>query len=582
MVMLLVASLVHGAQAAVPQSVIDTIDAFVVQAPFDVSSFSATLYACIDANNQGDIVDFIMANSKFPSLSTTNSTVDPSFIVVSLSDDPSISSEQLEAFDSFLKSFATIGSCVATITWDTPAAGIFDTHAIYTSSGEVTYETMQAFVPLDIPMTEEEDTAGGDNSTATRTRVLRRQLNHRCGQYDVAGESGERRYKNYFNIDVLKFNCFATADCSKDKVLECTPTHDAMGLAFGWEAQGTSVAKQVGMCCRTLCNFGYASGFKRVKIAVDKISIEIEGIIGTGGDFKETAKACCEDHCTDEPTVVVTSAPSASPTPCDSQSGDCGGDPHFKTWTGHKFDYHGECDLVLVKSPSFLSGLGLNVHIRTEIRGLFSFISNVAVRIGHDTLEVTKDGLYSVNGQMLSIASTNAVTVAQISGLPVKYYSMEKLELSEKKHRFTIDLGTDMGFIHIKSFKDFLYVHMSDVTEEHFGDSVGLLGDFSTGTMLARDQTTVMHNDPDAFGQEWQVMDGEPQLFSIARTPQYPEKCLAPPTKMSSTHQRFLQEAALDETQVRAVCAAWDEDIDECVYDVMATGDIEMAHAGRD
>ena len=78
--------------------------------------------------------------------------------------------------------------------------------------------------------------------------------------------------------------------------------------------------------------------------------------------------------------------------------------------------------------------------------------------------------------------------------------------------------------------------------------------------MLARDQTTVLQDEPNVFGQEWQVLDSEPKLFSVARTPQYPETCLAPPTKMSAAHQRVLQEAALEKDQVRDVCAAWDED----------------------
>lgn len=64
-------------------------------------------------------------------------------------------------------------------------------------------------------------------------------------------------------------------------------------------------------------------------------------------------------------------------------------DPHFKTWTGDKFDFHGECDLVLLQNPEFSSGLGMHVHIRTKLQGpRFSSVETAALRIGEDTLEV--------------------------------------------------------------------------------------------------------------------------------------------------------------------------------------------------
>jgi hypothetical protein len=37
-------------------------------------------------------------------------------------------------------------------------------------------------------------------------------------------------------------------------------------------------------------------------------------------------------------------------------NGGAQGDPHFKTWQGQHFDFHGECDLVLLQSKEFESG----------------------------------------------------------------------------------------------------------------------------------------------------------------------------------------------------------------------------------
>jgi hypothetical protein len=65
------------------------------------------------------------------------------------------------------------------------------------------------------------------------------------------------------------------------------------------------------------------------------------------------------------------------------------------TWCGQLFDYHGECDLILLQSSTFKSGLGLDVQIRTKIRRGMSFISRVALRIGTDVLKVSRSqGVY--------------------------------------------------------------------------------------------------------------------------------------------------------------------------------------------
>eukprot|EP00980_Cylindrotheca_fusiformis_P015112 scaffold4174_cov66-Cylindrotheca_fusiformis.AAC.1 len=43
------------------------------------------------------------------------------------------------------------------------------------------------------------------------------------------------------------------------------------------------------------------------------------------------------------------------------------GDPHFRTWNGGHFEYHGQCDMILVKDENFADGLGLQVQIRTKL-----------------------------------------------------------------------------------------------------------------------------------------------------------------------------------------------------------------------
>ena len=70
------------------------------------------------------------------------------------------------------------------------------------------------------------------------------------------------------------------------------------------------------------------------------------------------------------------------------------------TWYGRHFSYHGACDLVLVHNPAFALGKGLDLHVRTAhmLNGAYSFVSNAALRIGDDVLEVASDGSYFING----------------------------------------------------------------------------------------------------------------------------------------------------------------------------------------
>ena len=56
--------------------------------------------------------------------------------------------------------------------------------------------------------------------------------------------------------------------------------------------------------------------------------------------------------------------------------------------------------MVLVHNPAFALGKGLDLHVRTAhmLNGAYSFVSNAALRIGDDVLEVASDGSYFING----------------------------------------------------------------------------------------------------------------------------------------------------------------------------------------
>lgn len=243
------------------------------------------------------------------------------------------------------------------------------------------------------------------------------------------------------------------------------------------------------------------------------------------------------------------------------------GDPHFKTWGGHKFDFHGQCDLVIAKAPLAAEGKGLDVHIRSTHVGFYSYIERVAMKLGEETFECGHEDAY-INGQLVDFET---VSEHSLAGHRVTK-SVEVNNMGRPLQIYRVYI-TDSEWVEVKVFKSFLSVRVIGATNENFMHASGILGDFYTGRMIARDGSTII-TDPEEFGQEWQVNNEDGNLFVEAPEQQFPTQCLAPQKKDARklTHGISL-------AQANAACEHLSEDIDSCVYDIMATGDIELAGA---
>lgn len=253
--------------------------------------------------------------------------------------------------------------------------------------------------------------------------------------------------------------------------------------------------------------------------------------------------------------------------------GGASGDPHFKTWTGTKFDYHGECDLVLVNHPSYDNGKGLRLHIRTTRSGYWSYIEQIALQIGSDVLEFQNDvDNFVINGKEVTTnASTmgNTKNTLTFGGLEVRLFKNAISVRLDNEAKSKIDfISRTVGFPTV-----IVDAGSNDAILE---GSVGLLGEWGSGKMLGRDGETDYTGSSDytEYALEWQVRDTEPMIFTSARYPQYPTECV-PPKKMLGTRlgmSHLKQEA-------EKACESWKEDKDECIFDVMATRNIGSAEA---
>jgi hypothetical protein len=257
--------------------------------------------------------------------------------------------------------------------------------------------------------------------------------------------------------------------------------------------------------------------------------------------------------------VDCSSLPDPKPTP------NGGGDPHFRTWTGEKYSYHGACDMVLLHSDKFDNGLGMDIHIRTKHRGQYSYITTAAVRIGDDILEIIgQDKRYYLNSE------ANVAFPAKIAGYDITY-SLR----SDTQQTFLIHLPKEQRVV-IKTWYELVSVSIENGNEADFGDAVGLMGDYVTGHKRARDGHVM--DDVNAFGQEWQVRSDEPKLFQTLKMPQYPQECMMPPVMLDKRRRRLSE--GVTEDVAKAACAHVSvDDFDFCVYDVMATNDVGMVGA---
>jgi hypothetical protein len=159
-------------------------------------------------------------------------------------------------------------------------------------------------------------------------------------------------------------------------------------------------------------------------------------------------------------------------------------------------------------------------------------------------------------------------------------FSVTHTQPSDDLHVFGVKLyNNGHERIKIKTYRDFVSVWVEKGKGIHFGDSVGLMGDFSMGQMLARNGKTVIDG-PNAFGQEWQVLDREPTLFQTVRFPQHPQVCTLPTPKQTSALRRRLSESTVDDLAAEEACAQWGKGKEACIYDVLMTGDLGMAAVG--
>jgi len=234
----------------------------------------------------------------------------------------------------------------------------------------------------------------------------------------------------------------------------------------------------------------------------------------------------------------------------------------------------GACDVVAAQSNAFGHGLGFAAQVRLKSRYEYSYIESAAIQIGDDVLEVSAYGAYFVNGV------SDAKLPAKM-GEGKYQYTLTKTHTNKHEVSFDIKIRDGRTIASIKAFKDLVSLRFYETSEMDFGDVQGIMGDFHNGTHLARDGHTIIEN-LDDFGQEWQVRPGQdPDLFMHKSPIQYPaSKCVIRNPVLDE--RRRLGESISVEAATKACSDHFSTKgaVQACVYDVIATGDLEAAMAG--
>jgi len=237
-------------------------------------------------------------------------------------------------------------------------------------------------------------------------------------------------------------------------------------------------------------------------------------------------------------------------------------DPHFRKLNGELFSFHGECDLVLVKSNGFASGAGLDIHIRTTVKKFYSYIRVVSMRVGNATFEMEFKDSFHIDNVFMDHPSTEfgGYPIAKVGnatwcGQKCPDAKIYRISFDSEEY---VELAYLAGFLHV------------EVNGPNFEDSTGLLGSRRDSGKVGRDGNLI--EDANEYGQDWQVLGSDPQLFHKSRYPQHPHKCILPEV----TSRRIVSEST--RRMAKSACSGLSGKLQEmCMFDVTATGDERLA-----
>ena len=227
---------------------------------------------------------------------------------------------------------------------------------------------------------------------------------------------------------------------------------------------------------------------------------------------------------------------------------------------------------MLVHNPSLAMGAGLDLQVRTAhmMNGAYSFVSNAALRIGKDVLEVISDGSHYVNGVHVDLPAT--VGGFLVTRTVEQVCKGKELKRCSDVITFNIPL-LENDALRIKVASSMIHVDVKGSDKGFYGSS-GLMGTYPSEHhgKIARDGETYLQ-DPNIFAQEWQVLESEPKLFRESRYPQHPQVCIPAIQTISAERRLWEEDSAIRVAAEEACSHVEGPEWEFCIFDVTATSD---------
>ncbi|MCC6409988.1 MAG: hypothetical protein IT453_22730 [Planctomycetes bacterium] len=241
---------------------------------FVITSHSSQQLGVVTAATEQRWIDIVLGESFY---ATVTDAAPAQLAALQIRQDPSLTTADTAKLREYLDLVIDPTDVIVRTTWVSPTAGLFETYAVC-SGIKVEYDAFLSLMPKHWP------------------QVFPPQPQSHSNSWPGAGLSYFDT--NFVGGKLAEYNLTAVALCDGPELIGCSSEFTAVPLFPTWDVKGAPSSQSNGNCCTATCMFGFANGFKKVKVSGGggAATVEIDGLIGSSGTFQKTVTSCCPER----------------------------------------------------------------------------------------------------------------------------------------------------------------------------------------------------------------------------------------------------------------------------------------------